>query len=277
MRHPVASFFDIDGTCSKRQFLLEFEVLIGEMFPERRPMVQVVHDALATYTNERTYDYGPVIKAAVDIVPEFFRGLWIDDALAAARSVVARYGHMTYLFPRLLLSALQTLPIEERGPIIAISAGPDFIAEIFCRLHGFDLVYSTPYESKDGFFTGLRDDRTIHHKGEVVDEIKETFGLDMSRCIGLGDTVSDLSMFMRVGHPFGMNPKGKLLKWIREHPQAVWVSDSQATGVTLFQAQTDDRAPLGGLVVHAGRFVETTLQEALPSHIPTFDLPGSHP
>jgi HAD superfamily phosphoserine phosphatase-like hydrolase len=262
MKNRVLTCFDIDGTCSKKQLMVEHELHVGETFPERGALLGPLRDAIATYERERTYDYAPVIRAAVDVVPEFYRGLRVDVAAAAAQSVIEWFGYMTYMFPRCLIKALLTKPIEERGLIVAISAGPDFLAEPFCELHGFDLVYSTPYEVIDGCYTGQRDDRTINRKGEVLDEIVEEFGLRTQRCIGIGDSSGDVPMLERVGFAFGVNPKGTLLDWIRRN-QSVWVNDAQATGVTLFK-------PGPNL-----KFVETSLDDVLPDFVPRFDLPGS--
>lgn len=260
--NPVAAVFDIDGTCTKPQLLIEYMLyVVGDLSPEHGAIVKPIRDALEEYERRRTYDYEPVMRTAVAAIPSFFRGLSFADAAFNARTVIERFGSMTYMFPRLLIGALRSMPIEERGLIIAITAQPDFLAEPFGELHGFDLVYSTPYEVVDGRFTGERDDRTIFHKGEVLDEIIATFKLHAQRCLAVGDSSGDIPMLERVGWAYGVNPKGKLFDWIRRNP-SYWVNDAQANGVTIFTSGPNRK------------FVETCLDDALPDYVPRFDLPN---
>lgn len=275
LKLPVASFFDFDGTTSERQFLIEFMLQVGDLFPEKWTVTQLIRQELEFYKSRRTYNYRPVIDAAVAAIPSFFRGLRVADAETVARSVLARYGEMTYIFPRRLIEALHSRPIEERGLIIAITGAPAFIAEPFGVRHGFDLVYSARDRVEDGAYTGVRDDRSVHDKGGIMDEFEDEFGLDLDGCMALGDSESDIPMLQRVGFPFAMNPQDKLIDWIRRNPKVVWVNDRQKNGVTLFRAGY--RNAKDKLAGRGARFIETSLAEVLPDHVRPFDLPGSVP
>jgi len=273
--HPFATFMDFDGTKSERQLLVESELKIGDLFPEKNAVVQPVRDALAEYKGKRTYKYGPVIEAAIAIAPELFRGLRVSDGTTVARSVIAHFGDMTYIFPRRLIETLREMPIEKRGLIIGVTGAPQVVAEEFGRKHGFDLVYSAVYKSADGVYTGEVDKRSIHDKGGILDELEGLMGLDMDQCIALGDSETDIPMFERVGYPFAVNPHSKLLDWIRRNAKMIYVNDRQKNGVMLFHAAA--RRPSDHASGRGGMFHEISLADTLPDYVPVFDLPGSVP
>ena len=272
---PVASFFDFDGTFSERQLLVEFMLVVGQLFPERSGIVQPIRDALAVYKGKRTYKYGPVIQATVDAAPDLFRGLPESDALTVARSVIAHIGDMTYVFPRRLIEMLRCKPIEERGLIIGITGAPQVVAEEFGRKYGFDLVYSAMYGSADGIYTGEVDKRSVHDKGGILDDLEGALGLDMDQCIALGDSETDIPMFERVGFPFAVNPHRKLLDWVRRNAKMIYVNDRQKNGVMLLHAAA--RRPVDFASDRGGMFIEISLEDTLPDYVPSFNLPGSVP
>ncbi|MCI0479562.1 HAD-IB family phosphatase [Candidatus Uhrbacteria bacterium] len=262
MIRRVATFFDIDGTISKEQLLIVFMLTGGYLSPSRNRILRPLYKAIETYTTKRTYDYRPVIDAAVRVAPRFFRGLRTDDAAAIARSVVARFGPMTYIFPRTLLETLRKMPLAERGLIVGITGAPDVVAEAYGEAHGFDLVYSAIYAHEKGRYTGEVDKRSIHRKGDIIDELAETFRLDLKESIALGDSETDIPMLKRVGYPFAVNPQDTLLKWSRLEGDAVWANDRQKNGVTFFRKD--------GI----GSFEEVDANKIFPDHIPTLNLQG---
>ncbi|MFH1077934.1 MAG: HAD-IB family phosphatase [Patescibacteria group bacterium] len=269
LTNPVASFFDFDGTFSERQLLVELMLVVGDLFPKRNAIIQPLRDVISEYENRRTYSYAPVIATAVELAPEFYDGLSVADALTAARSVLERFGEMTYIFPRRFVERMRIEPRRGRGLLIAITGAPQVVAEIFGERYGFDLVYSIVNFEKDGVYTGIRDNRTARDKGGVLEEVTAAFGLDLSESIALGDSTSDIPMLARVGYPFAVNPQAELVDWLRSNPRAVWVNDRQKSGVSFFRSKVNDMS--------RELFLEEQLANCLPSYVPPFDLPGSRP
>jgi len=232
-----AMLFDLDGTLFVKQLLIELMLAIGRKFPSRRKLVEPLRIALRRYRSERTYDFEPVVKAAVEVVSALFVGLPQRSVRKIAGQVVAKLGGETYLFPRTVLECYSRIPLEERGPIIAITGAPQEIAEIFCQRFGFDLVYGVKYQVVNGRYTGVRDSRAVDDKGGIVDELAKDLNLDLRQCCAFGDTMSDLPMFERVGWRFAVNPHLKLLEVISNSgfPRIIWVNDRQKNGVTFLE------------------------------------------
>lgn len=258
LKRRVASFFDFDGTTSERQMLIELMIEISERFPDRRQVLEPLIVALQLYKTERTYDYLPVISAAVNAIGPAFQGLREDEVRQIAAVVLQRYGKMTYLFPRTVLQCIVSQPIEERGLIVGITGSPRELAEPFGALLGFDLVIATKLEVVDGYYTGDCDDRVVHNKGDVVDALTHRFDLDLKGSMALGDSFSDLPMLRRVGFPFAVNPQAKLLQHVRTDPTIVWINDQQKKRITAFRANAEQR------------FVETTMTEIMPPFLADF-------
>ena len=232
-----ALFFDIDGTIFVKQLLIELMLAIAGRFRSKRRLVAPLKEALRLYRCQRTYDYEPVIKAAVDVVSAFFLGLPRASVIAIAKRVVERHGGETYLFPRTVLACYSKIPLCDRGPIVAITGAPQEIAEIFCQRLGFDLVYGVTYESVNGRYTGIRDESSVVDKGGILDKVVVALDLDLRKCYAFGDTSSDLPMFQRVRMGFAINPNPRLLRAIPNSPSSrsiIWVDDHQKNGVAYF-------------------------------------------
>ncbi len=266
LKYPAGVYFDLDGTLFTKQWLIELMLVCAKRYPSKRDTVEPLRRELEIYKEQRTYDYEPVMRAAVKAIDTFFVGLRQASVQRIAARLVEDLGSQTYLFPRMLIRHYAAHPGKERGPIIGITGSPRELAEPFGERMGFDLIYGVEYEVRNGRYTGERNARTIMDKRGVMEEVADQMGLDLRRSIALGDTMTDFPVLERVGTAFAVNPDLTLLTQILKGPNdgIIWVNDRQKNGVSFFTAKD-------------GRFVQRDQQEVVPAYLRLPRLPGLTP
>lgn len=254
-----ADVSDIDGTVNVEQGLIQLELEIGRTYPERHKIVSQVEEGWHSYRN-RQEPFGPVVHAAIAIIPELFRGLKRDDVAKLSEFVVQREASKMYAFPQALFRVLRGVTTGARGRhlLLAITGSPHDLALPMCKRLGFDAVVGSYYlVDNQGRYTGERDERPARDKGAVMDELSERCGISWEHGIALGDSPTDIPMFERCACRLAINPTIELQQWMREHPEleVVWVNDHQKTGSQLMKPN------------FVGLYRETALIEVLPHHI----------
>lgn len=261
----VVTVFDIDGTVCHKQLLIELMCLLVERFPSRKKHIVPMLEAFNVYETTRSYDYGPVLEAAVKAIPDVFADLPYSRICALSEVLVEGLIGQTYLFTRTLLNCLAKQSISERGLIVAITGAPQAIAGIFGERLGFDLVCGVEFTVRDKLCTGECNERTVHEKGAVLQELANRLRLNLSGSAALGDSFSDVPMLTHVEHRFAFNPNDQLLAFVRQCGGGFTVVfDRQKSPVTVHRVSAN-----GGLI-------ESTFAEALPPYVQGFsDLPGA--
>jgi HAD superfamily hydrolase (TIGR01490 family) len=91
--------------------------------------------------------------------------------------------------------------------VYIVSATLQEIVDAIAEDLGFDGALGTICEVKDGHYTG-RPVRSLHAgaKAEVVRELAQREGLDLSECTAYSDSHTDLPFLEAVGHPVAVNP-----------------------------------------------------------------------
>lgn len=201
------AIFDIDGTIFRSSLLIELvEVLIEEgSFPES---VRKEYEEEKEHWLNRKGDYEAYIMAVVHVFVKHIKGMHYDEFLKAAKIVVARYRHRTYLFTEDLIKELK----KDGYYLLAISQSPKGILDLFCNEVGFDKVYGRIYETDENLrFTGkILDEEIISKKSNVVRRAVEKEGLTLEGSVGVGDTEGDISLLELVTRPICFNPNAKL-------------------------------------------------------------------
>jgi len=82
---------------------------------------------------------------------------------------------------------------------------------------GLDHVLSTRYEVRDGLLTGKAIPPICYGAGKVVasEAFAARHGVDLARSTFYTDSISDLPMMERVGHPVAVNPDPRLRRLAR--------------------------------------------------------------
>lgn len=201
------AIFDIDGTIFRSSLLIELvEVLIDEaIFPVS---VRTDYEREKVRWLDRKGDYESYIMAVVGVFIKHIKGVRYDDFAKAARTVVDRYRHRTYLFTEELIRTLK----KDGYYLLAISHSPKIILDLFCKELGFNKVYGKLYELDSGNrFTGVvLDDDVISNKAAVLRHAAEKENLTLKGSVGVGDTESDISFLELVERQVCFNPNRKL-------------------------------------------------------------------
>ena len=96
---------------------------------------------------------------------------------------------------------------------VLITAGPAQVAGILDKKFGFDSVYGSQYEVKDGTFTG----RIVYHLGssgklDCLQEFCVKNGFALEHCVAIGDSESDIEIFKACGRSIAINSSDGLVK-----------------------------------------------------------------
>jgi len=212
----AAVFFDIDGTVSRNDNL---ELLITEI--TNRDLLQnhkeeVVEKARKLWKS-RDLDFKDYLKTVIEILPslKFFSK---DILEKIAQDIIEEQGGHYYIFPWMLLIRLKNLGYK----LVAVSGAPSFMAEKYLDKIGLFpwKVHSSKWIFENNVFTGKIDLNILENKGDFIEEkYKDLFDLD--QCIALGDTISDISMFQKVGKAIAINPTYALAQKAIEEKWAI--------------------------------------------------------
>lgn len=97
--------------------------------------------------------------------------------------------------------------LKDRGlKTVLITAGAKHVAEVVAKRFGFDSVYGSIYEVRDGKFTG----EILHHVDDsgkllCLEMFLKEHNLGLTDCMAVGDSFSDIKVFGAVGKSLGIN------------------------------------------------------------------------
>lgn len=93
-----------------------------------------------------------------------------------------------------------------------VTATPVEVAEVIARRLGLTGALGTVPEHVDGVYTGRLVGQPMHGpaKAEAVRDLAEREGLALERCSAYSDSAHDIPLLDMVGHPYAINPDGRL-------------------------------------------------------------------
>jgi HAD superfamily phosphoserine phosphatase-like hydrolase len=202
--------FDIDGTLFRWQLFHELveELTLEENFPEDDFLK--FDDAWKKWRGGEI-SFSDYERVVVTVFYTYLPNIPIDTYLKACWRVVDRSGHKSYLFTKKLLKRLQT----EGVVTIAISGSQQEIVDMFADRYGFDHVFGTLYERKNGAFTGKEARATYGRKHLILKDLIKQHGLTAKGSVGIGDSDSDIQMLEMVEQPIAFNPSEKLFNYAK--------------------------------------------------------------
>lgn len=200
-----AVFFDIDGTISRNDNLglLIAEIVKRDLLPQnKQDILRKTHKLWKS----RELDFKDYLECVIDLIPnlKFFSH---DILMRIAQDIIQSQGSHYYIFPWMLLLRLKALGYK----LIAVSGAPQFMAKIYLDKIGIFPweINGSKYIFKDHVFTGNVDLSILENKGDFIEKkYKNLF--NMKNCIALGDTISDVQMFNKVGKVIAINPTYEL-------------------------------------------------------------------
>ena len=200
----VAAFFDLDGTllaANSGRIWLEGERRRGAL--RRRDAIR----ALAFLT---AYKLGIVdVKRALDMAAEALR----ERDEASFRQEMSAF-YLERIVPLRAPGAFESIRAHqaEGHRTILLTTSTDYLAEAAMADFRLDDRIATRFEVKEGRFTGRLVHPVPYHRGKVLlaERFAERFGVDLERSYFYSDSVTDLPMLRRVGHPRVVNPHPRL-------------------------------------------------------------------
>lgn len=198
-----AAFFDIDGT------LLNGFIICA--FPDYLVKNNAFSNKLSSEIWSMLADYGRGETSASYIARELpkkyalgLKGKAESQICALAKSFMIEYiNKKSYSFSESLVKLM-----KNHGFLtFAISGSP---IECIRQLAGWGFVemYGTELGSIDGIYTGKLKLNLIDCgvRNKVFAELVQRYRVDLSASYGFGDTIQDLPLLTRVGHPVVLNP-----------------------------------------------------------------------
>lgn len=146
---------------------------------------------------ERRYSAGEISNSVVaEEQAAMYRGKAVSEVVAALEDINCIRG----IDPT--LQAFRKRGIES----LLCTVTWNFAAEEFQRRHGFLAVSGTRIELADGLLTGSVERHFDEwDKVEFVRDFCDSAGIDLSHCIAIGDSRSDIPLFEAVGFSIALN------------------------------------------------------------------------
>jgi HAD superfamily hydrolase (TIGR01490 family) len=102
-------------------------------------------------------------------------------------------------------------------PVYIVTAASQELAEMLARVLVLDGGIGTPYEVRDGHYTGRLSGPFTYREGkaEAMRLLAASEGIDLGSSYAYSDSESDMPMLRVVGHPVAVNPDAALLRVAR--------------------------------------------------------------
>ncbi|MFF7731118.1 HAD family hydrolase [Streptomyces sp. NPDC008001] len=209
----AAAFFDLDNTVMQGASLFHFgRGLYKRRFFQKRELArfawQQVWFRLAGEDAEHMQD-------ARDSALSIVKGHRVSELMTIGEEIYDEY-MAERIWPG--TRALAQAHLDAGQKVWLVTAAPVEAATIIARRLGLTGALGTVAESIGGVYTGRLVGEPLHGpaKAEAVRALAAAEGLDLSRCAAYSDSANDIPMLSLVGHPYAVNPDGRLRKHARE-------------------------------------------------------------
>ncbi len=209
----VAAFFDLDRTLIKGS--ANYPLAIAAFRAGLVPWRELVSDTVNAVRFQRHGSTDDGSAALRERILRSVKGIRQADIIHLGDQVAPRLA-------RRLIPQSARLLAEHHGrgeDRVVVSASPIELVGPFAQAIGLDGAVATRGElDDDGRYTGHLTGEFCYAAGKVVEieKLAAERGYDLERCFAYSDSVSDLPMLERVGHPVAVNPDRELRAVARE-------------------------------------------------------------
>ncbi|MEU7169295.1 HAD-IB family hydrolase [Streptomyces morookaense] len=211
----AAAFFDLDNTVMQGAAMFHFgRGLYKRHFFGKRDLLRFAWQQ--AYFRLAGMEDPEHIQDARDSVLSIVKGHRVSELMTIGEEIYDEY-MAERIWPG--TRALAQAHLDAGQKVWLVTAAPVETATIIARRLGLTGALGTVAESVGGVYTGKLVGELLHGpaKAEAVRALATAEGLDLSRCAAYSDSHNDIPMLSIVGHPYAVNPDGRLHKHAREH------------------------------------------------------------
>lgn len=210
----AAAFFDLDNTVMQGASLFHFgRGLYKRRFFHKRDLARFVWQQIyfRFIGSENPEHMADARNSALSIV----QGHRVSELMTIGEEIYDEY-MAERIWPG--TRALAQAHLDAGQKVWLVTAAPVETATIIARRLGLTGALGTVAESVGGVYTGKLVGEPLHGpaKAEAVRALAAAEGLDLERCAAYSDSANDIPMLSLVGHPYAVNPDGRLRKHARE-------------------------------------------------------------
>ncbi|GHF56183.1 hydrolase [Streptomyces mashuensis] len=211
----AAAFFDLDNTVMQGAAIYHFgRGLYKRQFFGKRELVRFAWQQ--TWFRLAGIEDPEHMQEARDSVLSIVKGHRVSELMTIGEEIYDEY-MAERIWPG--TRALAQAHLDAGQKVWLVTAAPVETATIIARRLGLTGALGTVAESVGGVYTGRLVGELLHGpaKAEAVRALAAAEGLDLARCAAYSDSANDIPMLSLVGHPYAINPDGRLRKHAREH------------------------------------------------------------
>ncbi|MFI1969350.1 hydrolase [Streptomyces cinnamoneus] len=211
----AAAFFDLDNTVMQGAAIFHFgRGLYKRQFFGKRELARFAWQQ--AWFRLAGIEDPEHMQEARDSVLSIVKGHRVSELMTIGEEI-----YDEYMAERIWAGtrALAQAHLDAGQKVWLVTAAPVETATIIARRLGLTGALGTVAESIGGVYTGRLVGELLHGpaKAEAVRALAVAEGLDLTRCAAYSDSANDIPMLSLVGHPYAVNPDGRLRKHAREH------------------------------------------------------------
>ncbi|MTE20426.1 HAD-IB family hydrolase [Streptomyces sp. TRM43335] len=210
----AAAFFDLDNTIMQGAALFHFgRGLYKRKFFDKRELLRFAWQQ--AYFRLAGSENAEHMQDARDSALSIVKGHRVSELMEIGEEIYDEY-MAGRIWPG--TRALAQAHLDAGQKVWLVTAAPVETATIIARRLGLTGALGTVAESVDGVYTGRLVGEPLHGpaKAEAVRALAAAEDLDLSRCAAYSDSANDIPMLSLVGHPYAVNPDGRLRAHARE-------------------------------------------------------------
>lgn len=212
-RH-AAAFFDLDNTVMQGAALFHFgRGLYKRKFFHSRDLLRFAWQQ--AYFRLAGSEDPEHMADARDSALSIVKGHRVEELMSIGEEIYDEY-MAGKIWPGTRALAQAHLDAGQR--VWLVTAAPLETATIIARRLGLTGALGTVAEHVGGVYTGRLVGEPLHGpaKAEAVRALAVAEELDLARCAAYSDSANDIPMLSLVGHPYAINPDGRLRRHARE-------------------------------------------------------------
>lgn len=210
----AAAFFDLDNTVMQGAAIFHFgRGLYKRKFFQRRELARFAWQQ--AWFRLAGVEDPQHMQDARDSALSIVKGHRVAELMSIGEEIYDEY-MADRIWPG--TRTLAQAHLDAGQQVWLVTAAPVETATIIARRLGLTGALGTVAESVDGVYTGKLVGEPLHGpaKAEAVRALATAEDFDLERCAAYSDSHNDIPMLSLVGHPYAINPDGKLRKHAKD-------------------------------------------------------------